>query len=59
MRSRFGMFAPTFFSNEGFLQIGGGAKIYLNEAWFISPEARIGWEPHLRVSIGVGYTFRR
>ena len=59
MRSRFRMFTPTFFSNEVFLQIGGGAKIYLNDTWFVSPEARIGWEPHVRLSIGVGYTFRR
>lgn len=48
------MFTPTFFSNEVFLQIGGGAKIYLNDTWFVSPEARIGWEPHLRLSVGLG-----
>ena len=54
VRSRF----STFFSNEGFLQIGGGAKIYLSDKWFVSPEARIGWEPHARLSIGIGYKLR-
>ena len=53
------MLTPTFFGNEIFLQTGGGAKIYLNDTWFVSPEARIGWEPHIRLTIGVGYTFRR
>jgi hypothetical protein len=58
MRSRFGRFTPTFSSSEGFLQVGGGAKIYLSDSWFVSPEARIGWEPHVRLSVGIGYTFR-
>ena len=59
MRSRFKGFTPTFSSDEGFIQLGGGAKIYLTDSWFISPEARVGWEPHIRVSVGIGYTFRR
>lgn len=59
MRSRFKGFTPTFVSNETFGQVGGGAKVYLNDSWFISPEARIGWEPHVRLSVGIGYTFRR
>ena len=58
MRSSFGRM-PSFSSNEGFVQIGGGMKIYLNDSWFLSPEARVGWEPHFRLSIGIGHTFRR
>jgi len=59
MRSRFKGFTPTFSSDEGFGQIGGGAKFYLTESWFLGPDARVGWEPHIRLSVGIGYTFRR
>ena len=58
MRSRFGI-SPTFSSNEGFIQLGGGVKIYVTDAWFVAPDVRVGWEPHVRVSVGIGYTFRR
>ena len=38
---------------------GVGVKFYLNDRWFVAPEARIGWEPHIRISAGIGYTWRR
>ena len=38
---------------------GFGVKIYINDRWFVAPEARLGWEPHLRVSAGIGYTWQR
>jgi hypothetical protein len=58
MRSSFGI-SPKFSSNEGFIQLGGGLKIYVTDAWFVAPDVRVGWEPHVRVSVGIGYTFRR
>jgi hypothetical protein len=57
--SRFGGFGQSFTSKEGYIAVGGGAKIYLNDRWFVAPDFRIGWEPHIRVSGGIGYTFRR
>lgn len=38
---------------------GGGAKIYVSRNWFVAPEFRIGFPPHGRFTVAVGYTFRR
>jgi hypothetical protein len=54
MHSNFGGFS----SNEGFVSVGFGTKVYLDERWFVAPEARIGWEPNVRFSVGLGYTWR-
>ena len=58
-RSRFKGLTPTFTNNEVFVEAGGGVKIYFAQNWFIAPDLRIGWEPHVRASVGVGYTFGR
>ena len=46
-----------FSGNSSFVSGGFGAKVYLNDRWFLAPEARIGWEPHIRFSVGTGYTW--
>lgn len=38
---------------------GGGVKIFLNDRWYVAPDVRIGWEPHARFSVGIGYVVRR
>ena len=38
---------------------GFGAKLFLNQRVFIAPEFRIGWEPHYRFTMGVGYVLAR
>jgi hypothetical protein len=38
---------------------GIGLRIALNERWYVAPEARLGWEPHARLSGSVGYAFGR
>jgi hypothetical protein len=48
-----------FTQNQWQVSAGFGVKVYLNDHWFVSPEARVGLEPHARLSVGLGYTFRR
>ena len=52
-------FLQSYSHNEGVITAGGGVKIYLNDRWFIAPEARVGFEAHVRISAGIGYTWRR
>ena len=59
MRSRFRDFSPAGSSNEYLAQAGGGAKVYLKNGWFISPDFRLGTELHVRASVGIGYSFGR
>ena len=59
LSSHFRGFGPPSSSSSLFGQVGGGAKIYLTERWFIAPEARFGWEANIRFTVGIGYSFRR
>lgn len=52
---RFG--AMTFSSTEGSFTSGGGVRIPIGERLYVAPEFRIGWEPHYRVSVAVGWRF--
>jgi hypothetical protein len=52
-------FARPFTHNEAAVTGGGGVKLYLTDRWFVAPEARIGFEAHIRLSAGIGYTWRR
>ena len=45
--------------NAWIFQGGFGTKIFLNPKVFIAPEARIGWEPHIRITGTVGYVLKR
>ena len=47
-----------FVAHEAAVTGGIGVRIALDERWYIAPEARLGWEPHTRLSANVGYTFR-
>jgi len=53
---RFGV--ATFSSSEGAFTGGGGIRAWLTDRVFGVVEARIGWEPHLRVTGGIGVALR-
>ncbi|MBM3813632.1 MAG: porin family protein [Acidimicrobiia bacterium] len=48
-----------FTTISGTFSGGGGVRLFLSRRWFLSPEARIGWEPIVRVTAGFGYAFGR
>jgi hypothetical protein len=45
--------------HEWAVTAGVGVRMAFNDRWYIAPEARVGWEPHLRLGASVGYTFNR
>jgi hypothetical protein len=52
-------FGPaTFSSSEGAFTGGGGVRVWLTDRVFGVVEARMGWEPHLRVTGGIGVALR-
>ncbi len=59
MHSSFPQFRPAFRTNDLLVQGGAGVKLYATQRWFIAPEFRVGSELHARISVGIGYTFRR
>jgi hypothetical protein len=50
--------AGRFRNSQTFASGGFGTKVFLDGAWFVAPEIRVGWEPHLRLSVSIGYAFR-
>lgn len=45
----------SFSSTEGSFTGGGGVRIPVGERLYVAPEFRIGWEPHYRFSVAVGW----
>ncbi|HYP14423.1 MAG TPA: outer membrane beta-barrel protein [Bryobacteraceae bacterium] len=56
--SRYSYFASDFSGVDPLASGGGGVKIYFAGNWFAAPEFRIGWPPHGRFTVAVGYTRR-
>src|SRR5262245_25112866 len=56
---RFRGFGPSFTSSEVFASGGAGVKIFLSERWFVAPEFRVGWEPHVRFTVSIGRAWYR
>lgn len=54
---RFGQ-GPAFSTTDKMYNGGFGAKIYMNDHWFMAPEGRLGFEPILRLTVSVGYSWR-
>lgn len=52
---RFG--GARFTSGEGSFTAGGGARIHVTDRVYVGGEARLGWEPHLRIAGVVGATW--
>jgi hypothetical protein len=46
---------PPFWAQEGAVSFGGGARINVTPRVFVAPEMRLGWEPHIRISVFVGW----
>lgn len=48
----------TFSSTEGAFTVGAGLRAWASERVFVAADARLGWEPHLRVAALVGVALR-
>lgn len=48
----------TFSSTEGAFTAGIGVRTWLNERVFAAADARLGWEPHLRLAATLGVVLR-
>ena len=46
-----------FSYNEWFVSGGLGTRIYFKPNWYVAPELRIGWEPHIRLTGSMGTSF--
>ena len=46
---------PSFTSTEGAFTAGGGFRADLGRRAFAGVEARVGWEPHVRVNAVIGF----
>jgi hypothetical protein len=46
---------PTFSDTEFTGGGGGGVRVELSDRFSLSPEFRLGWEPLLRATVGLGY----
>jgi hypothetical protein len=51
--------AGTFSSTEGAWTGGGGVRAWINDRAYGVVEFRMGWEPHMRVTGGVGIVLGR
>jgi hypothetical protein len=52
-------FGPTTYaSSEGAFTGGGGVRVWITDRVFGTVETRMGWEPHFRVTGGVGVALR-
>jgi hypothetical protein len=47
----------TFTSTEGSFTGGGGIRVAIGRQFYVAPEVRIGWEPHVRFSVAAGWRF--
>jgi hypothetical protein len=46
-----------FTSSEGSVSGGVGARIHLDDRWFVAPEFRMDWELHFRYGATFGARF--
>jgi hypothetical protein len=49
----------TFTSSEGAFTAGGGVRVRVNDRISLGGEARMGWEPHIRLNAVVGVRLGR
>lgn len=54
---RFG--SATFDSTEGGVTAGAGVRVWLTDRVYVAGDARLGWEPHVRLAATVGVSFDR
>jgi hypothetical protein len=53
---RSGFNAPAW-SLEGAAAGGGGVRVQLTDRFHLAGEARVGWEPHARLTLAAGWRF--
>jgi hypothetical protein len=53
-----GFFTGPEWVKEGAVSGGGGVRVNLNRRLYLAPEVRIGWEPHIRTTLIVGWRTR-
>lgn len=46
-----------YWSSEPAASGGAGVRVDVNDRLYIAPEFRIGWEPHFRIGVVVGWSF--
>lgn len=51
-------FTGTYTTTEGAFTAGLGVRTWVNERVFVGADARLGWEPHIRVAATVGIALR-
>jgi hypothetical protein len=51
-RNRFG---DAFVAHEGAFTAGGGIRVRISDRLSVAPEARLGWEPHVRLGATVSF----
>jgi hypothetical protein len=54
-RAPFPFRAGPVWHREGAASVGGGVRVNVGERVYLAPEARLGWEPHLRFTLTVGF----
>lgn len=47
--------SSTFWATEGAFSFGGGVRLNGPGHMFVAPEVRLGWEPHIRFTVNVGW----
>lgn len=50
--------AGTFSSTEGAFTAGVGLRTWVNDRVYVAADARLGWEPHMRVAALVGVALK-
>jgi hypothetical protein len=58
MLHRDGFLQGTGWYKEGAGSFGGGVRIDVTDRVYVAPEVRIGWEPHVRATVVVGWRLR-
>jgi hypothetical protein len=49
----------TFASTEGGVTAGAGVRVWLTDRVYVAGDARLGWEPHIRLAATVGVSLDR
>lgn len=51
-------FTGTYTTTEGAFTAGLGLRSWVNERVFVAADARLGWEPHIRLAATLGFALR-
>lgn len=54
MRHSYQFPSGVFSTTEGAVTLGLGVRAWVSRRTFVAADARLGWEPHLRIAASVG-----